>query len=124
MSENANKWYVADGRTDKERFIETWTPSVGKEEAERSWAAKQEKIDRRASMVMGDIQPYISQIDGSLIESRSKHRAHLKAHNCIEVGNETKELYKKSYNKPLDAAPGLKEAIIRATEEVQSKRRR
>lgn len=41
-----------------------------------------------APMVMNDIQPYQSMIDGSLITSRSRHREHLQAHNCIEVGNE------------------------------------
>lgn len=39
-------------------------------------------------MVMGDIQPYQSMIDGSMITSRSTHRDHLRAHGCIEVGNE------------------------------------
>ena len=63
----------------------------------------------KSAMVMGDIQPYTSQIDGSLIESRSKHRAHLKQHNCIEIGNETKHL-KPHVQKP---PPGLKEELIR-----------
>jgi len=38
--------------------------------------------------VVPDIQPYKSMIDGSMITSRSKHRAHLAEHNCIEIGNE------------------------------------
>lgn len=38
--------------------------------------------------VWNDIQPYRSQIDGSMISSRSTHKAHLKAHGCVEVGNE------------------------------------
>ena len=38
--------------------------------------------------VQGDIQPYKSMIDGRMITSRSQHRRHLKANNCIEVGNE------------------------------------
>ena len=48
------------------------------------------KKDRkgRYHYVMPDIQPYKSMIDGRMIESRSQHRAHLKANNCIEVGNE------------------------------------
>lgn len=41
-----------------------------------------------AAMVMGDIQPYRSHIDGSLITTRSQHRAHLRSHGCVEVGNE------------------------------------
>jgi len=59
--------------------------------------------------IMGDIQPYKSMIDGSMITSRSKHREHLKAHNCIEVGNEIKYLK----NKPTYHPPGLKEELIR-----------
>ena len=37
---------------------------------------------------MPDIQPYTSTITGEQITSRSKHRAHLKAHNCIEMGDQ------------------------------------
>jgi hypothetical protein len=40
---------------------------------------------------MPDIQPYQSMIDGSMITSRSRHREHLQAHGCIEVGNEKME---------------------------------
>jgi hypothetical protein len=61
-----------------------------------------------APMVMGDIKPYRSMIDGSIIASRSTHRAHLKAHNCIEVGNETKYLKPK----PMTPPPGLKQTLI------------
>lgn len=63
--------------------------------------------------VMGDIKPYTSMIDGSRITSRSQHRAHLKSHNCIEIGNEVKHL------KPFRPAPppGLKETIIRVANE-------
>jgi len=44
-----------------------------------------------APMIMGDITPYQSMIDGSIIQSRSRHRDHLKANGCIEVGNESME---------------------------------
>ena len=46
-------------------------------------------------MVMSDIDPYISQVDGSVIESRSKHRAHLKQHRMIEMGNDVPMHHKK-----------------------------
>jgi hypothetical protein len=59
--------------------------------------------------IMGDIQPYQSQIDGSMITSRSKHREHLRRHDCIEVGNDS-SLYRKP--KPIESPPGLKEKII------------
>jgi len=55
----------------------------------------------RYHYVQADIQPYKSMIDGSMITSRSMHRRHLKAHNCIEVGNEdpTKHVPKRAEDK-------------------------
>ncbi len=44
-----------------------------------------------APMIMPDIQPYTSMIDGSTITSRSHHRTHLRAHGYIEIGNEKLE---------------------------------
>lgn len=75
--------------------------------------------ESKSAMVMADIKPYKSMIDGSEITSRSRHREHLRLHRCVEVGNETKYLQPK----PLTSPPGLKETIIRATEDVMSKRR-
>ena len=74
--------------SDKEKYIDFWTPTVGKEEAEKSWEVKEKGLKRAASMVMSDIGGYISQVDGSWIESRSKHRDHLKRHGMIELGND------------------------------------
>lgn len=65
-------------------------------------------------LIMKDINPYVSMIDGSVITSRSKHRAHLKQHNCIELGNDSSIMNPK--HKPLESPPGLKEEIIRAVE--------
>lgn len=45
-----------------------------------------------APMVMPDIQPYKSMVDGSMITSRSQHRSHLKQYGMIEIGNETNHL--------------------------------
>lgn len=42
----------------------------------------------RYHYVQPDITPYKSMIDGRMITSRSQHRRHLKANNCIEVGND------------------------------------
>lgn len=77
--------------TDKEVYLNHWTPTLGEEEALKSWEAKQAMTKRQAPMVAPDIQPYQSQIDGSWITSRSKHRIHLRDHNCIEIGNEKQE---------------------------------
>lgn len=78
--------------TDKEYFIDFWTPTVGAEEAARAWEVKQSQMRIAAPMVMTDIQPYQSMITGEMITSRSQHKAHLKTHKCIEIGNETKYL--------------------------------
>lgn len=67
-----------------------------------------------APAVANDIQPYKSMIDGRMINSRSEHRSHLKAHGCIEVGNETNNIKPR---KPLESPPGLKDQLIRAVNE-------
>ena len=58
-----------------------------------------QRMERRicAPQVIADIDPYISQIDGSLITSRSQHRDHLRNHGCTEVGNEKMEPRKESW---------------------------
>lgn len=38
--------------------------------------------------VVKDIEPYRSVITKEIIGGRKQHRDHLKAHGCIEVGNE------------------------------------
>jgi len=74
-----------------------------------------------SAYVMPDIQPYTSMVDGSLITSRSQHRAHLKQHNCVEVGNDS-SLYRSP--KPRLPPSGLKEDIIRAVNAVEDRSRR
>ena len=41
-----------------------------------------------APSVITDLEPYRSPVDGSIINSRSDHRNHLREHKLIEVGNE------------------------------------
>lgn len=62
--------------------------------------------------VMGDIKPYRSQIDGTLITSRSQHREHLKANGCVEVGNDSS--LSKPYTGIPDVAPQQRRELIRA----------
>lgn len=45
-------------------------------------------IKRKAAMVVSDIEPYQSLVDGRMITSRSHHREHLRDNNLMEVGNE------------------------------------
>lgn len=65
-------------------------------------------------MVMPDIKPYRSMIDGTMITSRSQHREHLRAHGCVEIGNDS-SLFKGP--EPLRSPSGLKETIARLTYE-------
>ena len=50
---------------------------------------------KEAPMVQSDIEGYVSQVDGSWIDSRSKHRNHLKEHRMIEMGNDVPMHHKK-----------------------------
>lgn len=70
-----------------------------------------------APMIMSDIAPYRSQITGEIISSRSQHRAHLKEHGCIEIGNE-----KQTTQKPKDAfGAGLKQELAERLDTYRSK---
>lgn len=75
-------------QSDKDFYLEWWTPTLGAEDALKSWEEKQKNTRIYAPRVMSDITGYISQVDGSYIDSRSKHRDHLKRHRMIEVGND------------------------------------
>lgn len=69
--------------------------------------------ERVAPDVMGDIQPYQSMVNGQMITSRSQHREHLKAHGCVEVGNEVREMLKPYQGIP-DASPQKRKELIRS----------
>lgn len=64
--------------------------------------------------IIGDIDPYRSIIDGSVISSRSTHRAHMRRHDVEEAGNE--KIYEKP--KPAYVPTGIPEDIKRAYEEL------
>jgi len=75
-------------QSDKEFYLEFWGVTLGTPEAEEAWKQKEEMTRREAPMVMSDIEGYVSQVDGTWIKSRSHHRAHLKEHRMIELGND------------------------------------
>lgn len=78
--------------TDKEFYLEWWTPTLGEEEALRSWEVKQQQQKKLNHIYMPDIDPYQSMVTGEMITGRAQHREHLKKHNLNEIGNETKYL--------------------------------
>lgn len=64
--------------------------------------------------IMGDIQPYRSMITGEMIESRSVHRDHLKAHGKIEIGNEKPPEVRRP------EPTGIKEDIAQAIQQLSN----
>lgn len=95
-----------------------WSEEDKKQIPIEEWERKYGGKSRSGLTIMKDIEPYTSMIDGSLITSRSRHRAHLKEHNCIEIGNDSSLFRPK---KPLEPPPGLKETINRAVDNVRKR---
>lgn len=103
----------------KREFFKFWGFTEGNPEDEAAWVAKQE-MDKRLEnggidvhLIATDIAPYKSMVNGEIIEGRKQHKEHLRRHNLVEIGNETKHL-KPRENKP---DPRLKETIARAVYE-------
>ena len=65
-----------------------------------------------AGFIVKDIAPYKSMITGETITSRSRHREHLKAHGCIEVGDQVDYMVK-NIRRP-EPPPGLHDVMMRA----------
>jgi peroxiredoxin len=80
--------HIKKTQSDKEKYLEFWGFTPDTPEAEQAWKEKQAMTVRKAPSVMSDIDGYVSQVDGSWIDSRSKHRNHLKQHRMIELGND------------------------------------
>lgn len=70
--------------------------------------------------IQGDLKPYQSMVDGSMIEGRAQHKEHLRTHNLIEVGNETKHLKGFGNYKP----QGIKQSLIDAVHQVRERERK
>ena len=100
-------------KTDKEKYLDFWGYTAGTPEAEAAWERKLEmhRNPIRAPQVIGDISPYISQIDGSVISSRSQHKTHLKDHGCVEVGNEKMDAPKTSWIEKKENKEALRREI-------------
>lgn len=86
--------YDRSQMSDKEYYLTFWKYELGTPEAEEAWKQKQNMTVRQTHMISSDISGYISQVDGSWIESRSKHRDHLKRHGMVELGNDVPKRHK------------------------------
>jgi len=99
----------------KDEWLAGW--GIKPEDRESAWQAKLNMDERIANNsgrivanvgIINEIQPYRSQIDGSMIDSRTKHRNHLKNNGCIEIGNEVQK------QRTPEAPKGLRDAIGKA----------
>lgn len=78
------------------------------------------RIITAPSMVIGDIQPYKSMCDGSMVMGRMQHRDHLKRHGVVEVGDQQHTLKPFGKYKP----PSIKPDLIRAVQQKKDELRR
>ena len=104
---------VKKQQSNKEFYLEFWGYTLGTPEAEEAWKQKEEMTRKEAPMVISDIEGYVSQVDGSWIKSRSHHRAHLREHRMIELGNDVPMQHKK-----IDMSTKSKEARKRQIAEL------
>ena len=105
--------HIKKAQSDKEKYLEFWGFTPDTPEAEQAWKEKQEMTAREAPMVISDIEGYVSQVDGSWIDSRSKHRNHLKQHRMIELGNDVP-----TQHKPVEVSRKSQEARKRQIAEL------
>lgn len=93
----------------------------GRDDAPTHCGQPVQRIITAPSMVIGDIQPYRSMVDGTMVMGRAEHREHLKKHNVIEVGDQQHTL--KPYGQ-YRSPPGLKQAVIDSYHKVKEQQRR
>ena len=72
-----------------------------------SYEVGQDSTPSSCHHIMPDIAPYRSMVTGEMIGGRSQHREHMRAHQLVEIGNETKYLQPK----PKQVPAGLKQMI-------------
>lgn len=88
MSENKGLRDTPRSRVVNDAYSDGYDRIFGKDHKASGTRRERQIADPSAPMVMGDIEPYRSVLDGSWITSRSQHRAHMQKHGVIEVGNE------------------------------------
>lgn len=68
---------------------------------DRATGALYEVVDARSHkiLILPDIEPYESTITGEVISSRSKHREHLRIHDCQEVGDNIPKFLREKYER-------------------------
>ena len=88
MSENKGCRDTPRSRVVNDAYSEGYDRIFGKDHKPSGTQRIRQSSDVNAPAVMGDMAPYKSPLDGKMITSRSQHRAHLREHGVVEVGNE------------------------------------
>lgn len=70
----------------------------------------------KGPQILSDLRPYRSMIDGSIVDGRKRHRDHLKAHGCVEIGNDASHLDRKAVQ-----ITGRKESLHRMLGDVSER---
>lgn len=83
------------------------------------WVAQKPIDESKGVTIIPDIEPYQSMITGEMITSRSRHREHLRQHDCFEVGNDVKPMLGYYDNIP-DVAPQQRHELIKAQVDAMS----
>lgn len=65
----------------------------------------------QSAYVVPDIQPYRSMQTGEMITSRSHHRAHLRQHGLVEIGNEV-DYHMKQARPPEPDRAGIRRDLV------------
>lgn len=86
------------------------------EDGEYKLVPKEERHlhERKSAMIMPDMEPMKSPIDGSIISSRSAYREHMKKHGVIDVGNEKLKPARKEYK----SDDGIKQTLYHLWENL------
>lgn len=88
MSENKGLREKPRSRVVNDAYADGYDRIFGRDHKASGTHRERQSADPAGPMVIGDIEPYRSVLDGSWITSRSQHREHIRRHGVTEVGNE------------------------------------
>lgn len=110
MSENKGLRDVPRSRVVNDAYADEYDRIFGKDHKAQGTRRERESGDPTAPMIIGDIVPYRSPLDGSIIHSRSQHRRHMCQHGVVEAGNERLDVGKKPEPSSKDIIQDLRDA--------------
>jgi hypothetical protein len=127
MNDNSNPYYVADSRSDKEKYLEGWGYVLGTPEAEEAWNLKQAQTVRLAPMIAPDLPGYLSPVSEKWVEGRAARREDLKRTGCRPYegrDQEQKEIERKSKHEEAKADVARFDAVAKTFYALPEQKRR